>query len=259
MSQLEVNKVLPQSGTTLTLGESGDTITVPSGATLDVNGIDFPTADGTAGQVLQTNGSGVLSFGSVSGGFKSMQVFSTAGSFTYTKPSGINLIKVYVTGGGGGGGKGGSSEAAGGGGGAGGTAIKVINATSITTETVTIGAGGASETAGSTSSFGSHCSATGGEKGLNAFALAGDTEGGVGSSGDINLYGQAGGGAADETTGGKTGGLGGSSFWGGGGYGIYNTTGLVGYHGGGGGGGQRASGNIGGAGGAGICVVEEYS
>jgi len=34
MSQLEVNKVLPQSGTTLTLGESGDTITIPSGATL---------------------------------------------------------------------------------------------------------------------------------------------------------------------------------------------------------------------------------
>jgi hypothetical protein len=37
MSQLEVNKVLPQSGTTLTLGESGDTITIPSGATLDAS------------------------------------------------------------------------------------------------------------------------------------------------------------------------------------------------------------------------------
>jgi hypothetical protein len=34
MSQLEVDKVIPQSGTTLTLGESGDTITIPSGATL---------------------------------------------------------------------------------------------------------------------------------------------------------------------------------------------------------------------------------
>jgi hypothetical protein len=33
MSQLEVNKVIPQSGTTLTLGESGDTISIPSGAT----------------------------------------------------------------------------------------------------------------------------------------------------------------------------------------------------------------------------------
>jgi hypothetical protein len=33
MSQLEVDKVIPQSGTTLTLGESGDTITIASGAT----------------------------------------------------------------------------------------------------------------------------------------------------------------------------------------------------------------------------------
>ena len=35
MSKLEVDQVDPQSGTTLTLGTSGDTITVPSGVTLD--------------------------------------------------------------------------------------------------------------------------------------------------------------------------------------------------------------------------------
>jgi hypothetical protein len=69
MSELKVNKVTPRSGTTVTLGDSGDTITIPSGATLDVNGIDFPTADGTAGQFLQTDGSGVLSFSSVSSDF----------------------------------------------------------------------------------------------------------------------------------------------------------------------------------------------
>ena len=34
MSQLEVDKVIPQSGTTLTIGDSGDTITIASGATL---------------------------------------------------------------------------------------------------------------------------------------------------------------------------------------------------------------------------------
>ena len=34
MSQLEVDKIVPQSGTTLTIGDSGDTITVASGATL---------------------------------------------------------------------------------------------------------------------------------------------------------------------------------------------------------------------------------
>jgi hypothetical protein len=136
MSQLEVNKVIPQSGTTLTLGESGDTITIASGATftptltapiideindnngneeiiftttasavneltianaatgnapeiaatgddtdidlkltpkgagnLVLDGIEFPNADGSANQVLQTNGSGVLSFGTISAGF----------------------------------------------------------------------------------------------------------------------------------------------------------------------------------------------
>jgi hypothetical protein len=34
MSKIEVDAIEPQSGTTLTLGASGDTITIPSGATL---------------------------------------------------------------------------------------------------------------------------------------------------------------------------------------------------------------------------------
>ena len=37
MSTIEVNKVKPQTGTDVQLGESGDTITVPSGATLDAS------------------------------------------------------------------------------------------------------------------------------------------------------------------------------------------------------------------------------
>jgi hypothetical protein len=82
MSELKVNKVTPRSGTTVTLGDSGDTITIPSGATLDVNGIDFPTADGTAGQVLQTDGSGVLSFGTISSytDTDALDLFNASGS-----------------------------------------------------------------------------------------------------------------------------------------------------------------------------------
>ena len=38
MSLLNVNKIAPQSGTDFTLGDSGDTFTVPSGATLTVAG-----------------------------------------------------------------------------------------------------------------------------------------------------------------------------------------------------------------------------
>ena len=38
MSELQVNKISPQSGTAITLGNSGDTFTIPSGATLTNNG-----------------------------------------------------------------------------------------------------------------------------------------------------------------------------------------------------------------------------
>jgi hypothetical protein len=38
MSKIEVDAIEPQSGTTLTVGDSGDTITIPSGATLSVSG-----------------------------------------------------------------------------------------------------------------------------------------------------------------------------------------------------------------------------
>jgi hypothetical protein len=40
MSKIEVDKIIPQSGTTLTIGDSGDTITVASGATFASTGID---------------------------------------------------------------------------------------------------------------------------------------------------------------------------------------------------------------------------
>jgi hypothetical protein len=48
MSELKVNKISPRSGTDVTLGDSGDTITIPSGATLTNSG----TATGF-GKVLQ--------------------------------------------------------------------------------------------------------------------------------------------------------------------------------------------------------------
>jgi hypothetical protein len=38
MSELKVNKVTPRSGTDITLGDSGDTITIPSGATITNSG-----------------------------------------------------------------------------------------------------------------------------------------------------------------------------------------------------------------------------
>ncbi len=48
MSKLETNQVDPATGTTLTLGTSGDTIAIPSGVTIANSG----TATGFAGRVL---------------------------------------------------------------------------------------------------------------------------------------------------------------------------------------------------------------
>ena len=45
MSKIEVDTIEPQSGTTLTIGASGDTITIPSGATITNSG----TATGFGG------------------------------------------------------------------------------------------------------------------------------------------------------------------------------------------------------------------
>lgn len=61
MSTLKVDTILKRTGTgTITLGQSGDTISVPTGASLSLQG-------GSNGQALTTNGSGTLSFATVSG------------------------------------------------------------------------------------------------------------------------------------------------------------------------------------------------
>ena len=56
MSEIKVNKVSPATGTAITLGDSGDTFTVPSGATIVNSGT--ATGFGSAGL---TNGSNVVS------------------------------------------------------------------------------------------------------------------------------------------------------------------------------------------------------
>jgi len=229
----------------------------------------------TSGTLPALNGSALTN----SGGLKSVQVFYPNGTHTYTKPAGINTVKVICTGGGGGGAEGKSTFNYGGGGAAGGTAIDIIDMSSTSSVTVTVGAGGAQQQSGNgsagnngaTSSFGSFCSATGGqggqpEGGGNSRAAPGDGTGGV-----INILGgqggsQGGGNTSDEATAG----MGGSSFWGGGGTHAASNrddqTGLQGQNGraygsGGGAGRHHSNGTFGygGAGKDGIVYVEEYA
>jgi len=66
MSKLEVDTIAPQSGTTVTLGESGDTITVPSGATLDTSNSTVTLPDGSVSNAKLANSSITLNGNSVS-------------------------------------------------------------------------------------------------------------------------------------------------------------------------------------------------
>ena len=48
MSEVKVNKISPRSGTAVTLGDSGDKFTVPSGSNITINSGASITNDGTA-------------------------------------------------------------------------------------------------------------------------------------------------------------------------------------------------------------------
>jgi len=190
-----------------------------------------------------------------SGGLKSRQIFTATG--TWNKPSGITTIKVQVQGSGGGGG---SWQT---GGGAGGYGEKLIDVTSISSETVTVGEPGAGGTnaaqVGGTVSFGSHVTATGGQVHHSGTTNNPGT-GGNCSGGDINMKG--GGGLTSHTGEATMCSAGGASFFGGGPPGRYNATPQDGNTEGGayGTGGASAEGSgHGGDGVKGVIIVEEYA
>jgi len=284
------------SGASLVLGEDTDngvnTITLQAPSTLAADlALTLPTADGTNGQFLATNGSGQLAFQSQATGnvITNTQTFTSSG--TWTKPSGANWVQVVLWGGGSSGGN--TSGQAGrkyGIGGGGGTYVSVVfAASSLTgTVTVTVGAGGTGVTfnsdgnSGGTSSFGAYATATGGYAGGVGGAGTipggfygtsyvplgsgyGDAAGGgvgynsngyyVVDSGGESILGGGGGGTAGDTTTGATTSAGGTSLYGGaGGAGNNVGNGVAGTQPGGGGGGSLSP-YTSGAGGAGQCVV----
>lgn len=203
------------------------------------------------------------------------EVFTSSGTY-YKKP---NCKFIRVRGVGAGGGSGGNAStstnegAAAGAGGAGGYFEKIIANSSLNaSETVTIGTAGTAGSAGNnsggtggTTSFGAHCSATGGAGGGGSSSSGTTTtgnggNGGVGSGGDINITG--GDGANGRVVGGSAipCAKGGESAFGGG---VTSTsTAAAGSNYGGGASGPTSpsstSSRAGAAGAPGLIIVEEF-
>jgi|9_EtaG_2_1085328.scaffolds.fasta_scaffold02394_2 hypothetical protein len=83
MSEVKVNKISPRSGTTVTLGDSGDTFTIPSGATINNQGT--ATNFGATGSASWTTTVKTGDFTAVAG--EGYFVNTTSGEVTVTLPS----------------------------------------------------------------------------------------------------------------------------------------------------------------------------
>ena len=93
MSKIEVNTVEPQCGTTLTLGASGDTVTIPSGAT--ISNLGTAAGFGSTGEVSWDTTVKTTSFTATSG--SGFFVNTAGGAVTVTlpaSPSAGNVVAV---------------------------------------------------------------------------------------------------------------------------------------------------------------------
>jgi hypothetical protein len=99
MSEVKVNKISPRSGTTVTLGDSGDTFTIPSGATINNQGTatNFG-ATGSASWTTTVKTNSDSGFTAVAG--EGYFVDTTGGAVTVNLPAGtagaVVAIKDYA-------------------------------------------------------------------------------------------------------------------------------------------------------------------
>ena len=91
MSEVKVNKVSPRSGTGVQLGDSGDTITIPAGATLSLPAASIPNADLQGSGQITINGTAVALGGSIT------LVTETRPTVSGISPSAIENTQTAVT------------------------------------------------------------------------------------------------------------------------------------------------------------------
>jgi hypothetical protein len=152
----------------------------------------LPTG-GTAGQVLSkidaTNYN--VQWSTPSGGGTDYQAYTTAGTFTWTKPANAKWVEIYLWGAGGGGGSGASAattatRTGGSGGGGGGILIARVPASTLgATESVVVGAAG---TGGVAQTVNDTAGNTGGTGGSTTFSVL-KAQGSVGGTGGSILAG----------------------------------------------------------------------
>ena len=96
MSEVKVNKISPRSGTTVTLGDSGDTFTIPSGATINNQGT--ATNFGATGSASWNTTVKTGDFTAVAG--EGYFVDTTSGAISVNLPAGtagaVVAIKDYA-------------------------------------------------------------------------------------------------------------------------------------------------------------------
>ena len=92
MSEIKVNKISPRSGTTVTLGDSGDTFTIPSGATINNQGT--ATNFGATGSASWETTVKTASFTAVAG--EGYFVDTNGGAITVSLPAGSAGAVVAV-------------------------------------------------------------------------------------------------------------------------------------------------------------------
>jgi hypothetical protein len=231
----------------------------------------------TSGYFINYRGDIIISPTAVPGRLLNIQRFLTGTAATYTPTAGTNTARIRMIGGGGGGGSatssGGTQISVGGGGGGGGYIEHLLSGVTGT-YTYTIGQGGASGASGNPSLFsGGTLVASGGGPGQNGVGST-TIEISIGGTGNVptggNITNQPGAcgspGISNYTNGAHVPGFGGSSALGGGAaMTIVNPS--VGNaaqpNTGGGGTGAQNYGNagtfLGGAGGSGLLIIEEYS